>query len=122
MERLMCFQQEQGKGMPHIPMHMRTRQHMAQPELADVLLDTDFMLFFVMVTEVDMVGFSTVARVATKRIARPKVVGEMVSEDNRRFMFTQTDADEYWFNCCPSCPEFSFLFQSCAFISHVVFF
>ena len=24
---LMCLQQEQGGGIPHIPMHMRTRQH-----------------------------------------------------------------------------------------------
>ena len=24
---LMCVQQEQGKGVPHIPMHMSTRQH-----------------------------------------------------------------------------------------------
>ena len=67
---------------------------MTQPELADVLLDTDFFLFFVMVTKLDMVefstlgNFSTVARVAIRRMARPKVVGEMVSEDNRRFMFT----------------------------------
>ena len=28
---------------------------MAQPELADVLVDTDFILFFVMVTKLDMV-------------------------------------------------------------------
>ena len=26
---LMCLQQEQGKGVPHIPMQMRTRQHNA---------------------------------------------------------------------------------------------
>ena len=103
---LMCLQQEQGKDVPHISIQMRTRQHniigsyhstkfgMAQPELADVLLDTDFILFFIMVTTLDIVEFSTlekfstVARVATRRMARPKVVGEMVSEDNRRFIFT----------------------------------
>ena len=97
---LMCLQQEQGKGMPHIPMPMRTRQHNTLDrtiqqylEPADALLNTDFILFFVMVTKLDMVEFSTlgqfssVARVATRRMARPKVVGEMVSEDNRRFMF-----------------------------------
>ena len=44
--------------------------------------------------KLDMVEFSTlgkfssVARVATRRMARPKVVGEMVSEDDRRSMFT----------------------------------
>ena len=59
---------------------------MAQPELADALLNTDFILFFVMVTKPDMVEFSTlgtfsrVARVVTRRMARPKVVGEMVSK------------------------------------------
>ena len=59
---------------------------MAQPELADVLLNPDFILFFVMVRKLDMVEFSTlgkfstVTRVATRRKARPKVLGEMVSE------------------------------------------
>ena len=44
---------------------------MVQPELADVLLDTYFIFFFVMVTKLDKVEFSTlgkfstVARVAT---------------------------------------------------------
>ena len=97
---LMCLQQEQGKGMPHIPMPVRTRQHNTLDrtiqqylEPADALLNTDFILFFVMVTKLDMVEFSTlgqfssVSRVATRRMARPQVVGEIVSEDNRRFMF-----------------------------------
>ena len=72
---------------------------MAQPELADVLLDTDFILFIVVVTKLDMVElstlgkFSTVARMATRRMARPRVVGEMISEDNRRFMFTQASGN-----------------------------
>ena len=35
---------------------------MAQPELADVLLDTDFILFFVMVTNLVMVEFSTLTK------------------------------------------------------------
>ena len=52
--------------MPHIPMHMRTGQHptiqqnfgLAQ---ADVLLYTDFILFFLMVTKLDMVElFNTI--------------------------------------------------------------
>ena len=58
---LMCLQQEQGKGMPHIPMPMRTRQHntldrriQQNLEPADALLNTDFILFFVMVTKFDM--------------------------------------------------------------------
>ena len=63
---------------------------MAQPGPADAPLDTDSILFFVMVTKLDIVEFSTlgslstVARVTTRRLARPKVLGEMVREDNRR--------------------------------------
>ena len=45
---------------------------------------------------------------------KTKSGGEMVSEDNRRFIFTpairKLTADEYCFKCCPSCPEFSFFF------------
>ena len=73
---------------------------MAQPELANELLDIDFIFFFVMVTKLDMVelstlgNFSTLARVATRRMARPKVVGGMVSEDNRRFRLASGDSGE----------------------------
>ena len=105
---LMCLQQEHGKGVLHIPIQMRTRQYNTldptiQQNLEwlsqNVLLETDFILFFVMVTKLDMVEFSTlekfstVARVATRRMARPKVVGKMVSESNRRFMFTQASGN-----------------------------
>ena len=107
----MCLQQEQGKKCTsysdtyedktaqHVGSYHSTKIGMAQPELADVLLDTDFILFIVVVTKLDMVElstlgkFSTVARMATRRMARPRVVGEMVSEDNRRFMFTQASGN-----------------------------
>ena len=95
---LMCLQQERGKRYAsysdayddktaqHIGSYNSTKFGMAQPELANVLLTTDFILFFVMVTKHDMVEFSTlgkfstVARVATRRMARPEVVGEMYFE------------------------------------------
>ena len=92
----MCLQQEQrDKTAQHIGPYHSTKFGVAQPGLADVLLDTDCILFFVMVTKkLDMVEFSTlgkfstVARVATRRMARPKVAGEMVSKDHRRVRFT----------------------------------
>ena len=48
----MCLQQEQGdKTAQHIGPYHSTKFGVAQPELADVLLDTDCILFFVMVTK-----------------------------------------------------------------------
>ena len=67
---------------------------MAQPELANVFLDTDFILFFVMVTKLDMVEFSTLGKFSTvARMARSKVVGEMLSDDNGRFVFTHASGN-----------------------------
>ena len=125
---LMCLQQEHGEGIPHIP-NMRTRQHntldltiqrnfaMARPELANVLLDTDFILFWVTVAK-----FSTVARVANRRMARPKVAGDMVSEDNRRFVFNyfQEAGANIVSIVAKVASSFKISLQYCTFTSHVV--
>ena len=109
---LMCLQQEEGNGVPHIPIQMTTKFGMAQPELADLLLDTDFILFFVMVTKLDMVEFSTLGKFST--VARQQTIHVHTS-------ISKLMADEYCCNCCPSCPEFSNFFavlhthQPCSF-------
>ena len=49
-----------------------TKFGMVQPELEDVLLDTDFILFFVMVTKLDMVEFSTLENSQQWRVWQPE--------------------------------------------------
>ena len=115
----------------HIGSYNSTKFGMAQPQLANVLLDTDFILFFVMVTKLDMVElstlghFSTVARVATRRMARPKVVGKMVSEDNKGFMFTLASGNWCWqilFQLLPKLPWVLKFLCSLAHSSATLFF
>ena len=97
---LMCLQQEQGKCVPHIPIQVRTRQHNTlDPTIQENVewLGQNWQTYFSTPTSSSLSSwsqnstwrtFSTVARVTTRRMARPKVVGEMVSEDNKRLMFT----------------------------------
>ena len=123
---------DEDKTAQHFGSYHSTKFGMAQPKLADILLATDFILFFVMVTKLDVVKFSTlgkfsaVARVATRRMARPKVVGEMVSEDNRRFMCTPASGNWQRTNTVSTFDQVALSshisLQSCTFISHEVFF
>ena len=128
---LMCLQQEQGKGVPHIPMHMRTRQHNTlDPTIQQILvwLSQNWQTYFSTPTSSSSSSwsqnstwwnsqhgkFSTVARVATKRMARPDVVGEKGKRREQTILahtcIRKLFADEYCFNCCPSCPVFSNFF------------
>ena len=47
---------DEDKTAQHIGSYHSTKFGLAQPELAGVLVDTDYILFFVMVTELEMVG------------------------------------------------------------------
>ena len=93
---------------------------MAQPELADVLLDTDCILFFVMVTKTRHGGILDTGKILNSGESGNQKNGKTKSGGRNGKQRPQTiqvhssirkvTADEYCFKCCPSCPEFSDFF------------
>ena len=108
---------------------------MAQPELADVLLDTDFMLFFIMVTKLDMVECSTLEKILSSGECGNQKNGKTKSggrngKRRRQTIHVRTSirkliADEYWTNIVSTVAQVALssqiFVQSCTFINHVVF-
>ena len=117
----MCLQQEQGdKTAQHIGPYHSTKFGVAQPELADVLLDTDCILFFVMVTKkARHGGILNTGKILNSGESGNQKNGKTKGGWRNGMQGPQTSqvhssikkviADEY-FKCCPSCPEFSDFF------------
>ena len=118
---LMCLQQEQGdKTAQHIGPYHSTKFGVAQPELADVLLDTDCILFFIMVTKTRHGGILDTGKILNSGESGNQKNGKTKSGGRNGKQRPQTIqvhssirkviADEDCFKCCPRCPEFSDFF------------
>ena len=116
---LMCLQQEQkDKTAQHIGPYHSTKFGVAQPELADVLLDTDCILFFVKVTKKS--GILNTGKILNSGESGNQKNGKTKSGWRNGKQRPQTSqvhssirkviADDYCFKCCPSCREFSDFF------------
>ena len=79
---------------------------------ADALLNTDFILFFVMVTKLDMVEFSTLKILNSGESGNQTKSGGRNGKHRQQTIHVHSStrklvADEYCFNCCQSRPGFS---------------
>ena len=117
---LVSRQQDQCKGVPQIPLHLRTRQHNTLDLSPITLWEVEFQLaaafLVIFIFDIDrklnMVELS---------MARSKVVGQVVRTDNDRFMFRLAQGNLLRANTVWTVAEIDMssnsLLQSCTFSS-----
>ena len=122
---------DEDKTAQHIGSYHSKKFGMAQPELADVLLDTDFILFFVMVAKTRRGGILNTVKIlnsgesGNQRNGKTKSGGRNGKRGQQTFhvhtSIRKLAQGDHCFNCCPCRCEFSKFLCSLSHSTDVLF-